>query len=111
MDACPEGWHLPSFQEFEELIVFLGDWQIAGRKMTSTEGWQSDLNGDNASGFNAFPAGWAQLPELKGYATAFWTSHESNNTYAGTYELDAKDQINGSARERWLGLSVRCIKD
>ena len=112
MDACPEGWHLPSAQEIEELINFLGGWATAGKKMKSGNGWNVGFNGDNTSGFNALPAGCAQHPEFKGVYTEFWAIDEIQ-TYdmAFTYQLNAGDEILETSLDQYLGISVRCIKD
>ncbi|MGM9985270.1 MAG: fibrobacter succinogenes major paralogous domain-containing protein, partial [Fibrobacter intestinalis] len=39
MQACPEGWHLPSEAEWETLITAVGGEDVAGLKLKSTSGW------------------------------------------------------------------------
>jgi uncharacterized protein (TIGR02145 family) len=36
---APEGWHIPSEDEWEALTDFLGGETVAGKKMKSTKGW------------------------------------------------------------------------
>ncbi len=36
INASPEGWHLPSGEEWETLADYLGGWEVAGNKMKST---------------------------------------------------------------------------
>ena len=56
MKACPEGWHIPSVNEWKELITTLGGGDIAGGKMKSTEKWRTpNVGADNSSGFSAIP--------------------------------------------------------
>jgi uncharacterized protein (TIGR02145 family) len=52
---APEGWHIPSSDEWDEMIDFLGGKKQAGGKLKSKE-WE----GDNSSGFNAQPGGVRQ---------------------------------------------------
>ncbi|MEX2594051.1 MAG: FISUMP domain-containing protein [Anditalea sp.] len=37
--ACPKGWHLPSNEEWSELVNNLGGWGIAGHHFKSNTGW------------------------------------------------------------------------
>ncbi len=56
---CPDGWHVPSADEWEELEEFLGA-DVAGLKMkeTGTQHWTSTSpEVTNESGFTALPAG------------------------------------------------------
>ena len=53
----PEGWHIPSYSEWRELIEYLGE-DSAGTKMKSTSGWFENGNGTNSSGFGALGAGY-----------------------------------------------------
>lgn len=56
--ACPEGWHLPSDNEFKSLIAAVGGKEKANIMLKSTTGWKrEDLNGIDAYGFSALPAG------------------------------------------------------
>ena len=59
-DVCPDGWHLPSDTEWEELIDYLGGAYFAGGKMkeAGTTHWISPNTGaTNESGFTALPGG------------------------------------------------------
>jgi uncharacterized protein (TIGR02145 family) len=75
---CPDGWHLPSYEEFEKLIKSAGDKRIAGRKLKSTTGWFSEGNGTDALGFAALPAGVSTSSKLAieapGLSANFWSS-------------------------------------
>lgn len=58
---CPDGWHVPSEDEWNELIDFVGGPEIAGGvlKETGTENWTPPNTGaSNTAGFNALPTGY-----------------------------------------------------
>jgi len=59
---CPDGWHVPNRDEWEELIEYLGGEQVAGGvlKETGTENWTPPNTGaSNTAGFTALPTGYA----------------------------------------------------
>ena len=54
---CPEGWHIPSYAEWEVLFTFAGGYSAAGTKLKAASGWNSNGNGTNDYGFSALPGG------------------------------------------------------
>jgi uncharacterized protein (TIGR02145 family) len=78
--VCPDGWHLPSKAEWQQLGTYLGGLTIAGGKMKETGilHWVAPNAGaTNEIGFTALPAGiWAFWDEFqwKGDHCAFSTS-------------------------------------
>jgi uncharacterized protein (TIGR02145 family) len=56
-NVCPNGWHVPSDNEWDLLINLFGGKDIAAKKLKNSLGWKNDGNGNNFSGFSAFPAG------------------------------------------------------
>ena len=55
---CPEGWHLPSNEEWETLFTAVGGMSVAGTKLKSMSGWSKSGNGTDEFGFKALPAGF-----------------------------------------------------
>ncbi|NLZ15039.1 MAG: hypothetical protein GXY29_12760 [Thermotogaceae bacterium] len=56
--ACPEGWHLPTMAEWNELFALYGGLDIAGGHLKTVDFWKAPNTGaDNLSGFSALPAG------------------------------------------------------
>lgn len=115
---CPDGWHLPSDDEWTVLTNFLGN--NAGYKMKSTSGWKSGGDGDNSSRLNVLPSGYLSHQGMYGYfnylgsGTYFWSSTANWSAY---YVWDRSLSYNsdlvtrGSYQFSSSGLSVRCIKD
>jgi len=57
---CPSGWHVPTNEEFTELVNYLGTASVAGGKLKESgfSHWNSPNTGaNNEVGFNAFAGG------------------------------------------------------
>ncbi|MCL6261730.1 fibrobacter succinogenes major paralogous domain-containing protein [Aquiflexum sp. TKW24L] len=55
---CPEGWGIPTFQDFTNMANELGGLSVAGKKLKSRSTWKESIfNSTNESGFNAKPGG------------------------------------------------------
>ena len=113
--VCPPDWHLPSQAEWETLFTAAGGRSIAGRTLKSQSGWYNNGNGTDAFGFSALPAGYRNSagyidPDSK-YAT-FWSStvDDSYDAYA-MYLHSGVDSVSLGDNYKYLGYSVRCVKD
>ncbi|WP_179353072.1 FISUMP domain-containing protein [Winogradskyella vidalii] len=112
--ACPDGTHLPSSFEWEELVTNLGGSDIAGGKMKSTTLWSSPNTGaTNESGFSALPGGsWTTYPPPSGsYGNSpglgyWWTSDQNNVVLSATDENVATASPNTEFK-----FSCRCLLD
>ncbi len=115
---APEGWHVPSDEEWDKLTSFLfvrkGD--NINDKLKSCSGWMKNMNGSNTSGFNALPGGCRKMCgsfDNEGEYAKWWTSSTSFNDTAvgkGTGEKRDKFTFNYYSLKH-EGLSVRCVKD
>ncbi|MCL1955932.1 MAG: PEGA domain-containing protein [Fibromonadales bacterium] len=117
-DACPEGWHLPSNIEWQELVDFAR--QLAGRKLKSRNGWSNNGNGTDAYGFSALPGGYGGSDGTIsgfGYAGnygAWWSSSELNSFKAYNWFIrydDDNAKPNPYNSDKNNLLSVRCLQD
>ena len=105
---CPNGWHLPSYKEWDTLFETVGR-DTSAKALKSKVGWNYGEPGIDAVGFSAIPT-WCGKESCSIY---FWTtsqdvfSDEARSAYVSTvYEsssfvFDFKKTF----------LSVRCIKD
>lgn len=93
--VCPEGWHLPTKEEFEILMSNVGGIETAGKMLKSKQGWEpyehefehalQDGNGIDKYGFNALPAGSGGTSGNffdAGKNTLFWGATERGEYYA-----------------------------
>ncbi|MCX6270438.1 MAG: carboxypeptidase regulatory-like domain-containing protein [Bacteroidetes bacterium] len=115
---CPEGWHIPSFNEWENLVVNFGGVDHCGGHMKTTglTYWMAPNSGaTNASGFSARGAGiresYGPFSYLKGY-----TYLASSNNGGDGYCFDMVLTTSGPDLfyydiDRTYGTSVRCLKD
>ena len=128
---CPIGWHVPSDEEWTELIDFLdpvsvdpnvigSQSSVSGGKMraTGTEHW-GQTGGDitNASGFTGLPAGWrsssGNFQEI-GIWTYLWARNAviAETDKAWFRDIDYYDAgIDRGKGFKLNGFSVRCVKD
>ena len=121
--ACPDGWHLPSQAEFEQLIDFVGGTSTGGCALKSANSayWETSNNpGTNSSGFSARGAGKRSASggvyDNLRINTAFWsTTEDGGNSFLANhmnlmYQY-CMVQINSLLGEKDTGYSVRCVKD
>ena len=115
--ACPEGWHLPSYAEWMNLINYLGGKNVAGDKLkeAGTSHWNSPNTGaTNESGFTALPSGYCNSKGIVavGYSCLWWSATKNDATYIRSFCLLYNESV--ASREdlnKIAGISVRCIKD
>ena len=116
---APEGWKIPSDEEWSRLADFLGGESVAGTKMKSTDFWADyegkSGNGTNESGFSALPGGGRNGDGTFGAIGkyGYWWSSTENFTFNAWYrDLDYLVGLVGrSTSYKEFGFSVRCLRD
>ena len=117
---CPDGWHLPSNSEWEQLENFLGSEKAASKLAGSASLWFSNYGPclmltDSqfaSSGFNAVPSGvYYTQYYVFGQEVAFWsaTKYDETNVYTRYFYATRTDLVT-SDNEPVNGYSVRCVK-
>lgn len=108
----PEGWHVPTTEEWNTLMNAVGGKSIAGTKLKSITGWDSG-NGDDSYGFNAFPSGGGYDGSFGylGSRASFWTSIECNSRDAYSRALDTGTPLYSASYSKISGYSVRLVKN
>lgn len=127
---APDGWKIPSEEDWLQLADYLGGFSIAGNKMKFTDHWifikssssgnsqTYNPNGSNESGFSGLPGGyrdWGGWDFSIGYIGVWWSKAESDTLDSWGVLLDSRDNFlgilkPGSGSNRW-GFSVRCIRE
>ena len=130
-NICPTGWHVPSDTEWTTLTDYLtvngygygGSGSDIAKSMATTSGWTSngtvgnvgnDQSSNNASGFSALPGGfrYSAFEGIGGYV--YWrSSTQSNTSYAWYRHVDNNysDVYSSEFFAKWVGMSVRCLRD
>lgn len=117
---APEGWHVPTKNEWTTLIDCLGGSAVAGVKLkeTGTLHWLSPNKAtNNISGFTGLPGGWrVDFGEYGniGVGGFWWSSSQYgiSNPNAYAISLHYNDDIASTyASNKHYGFSVRCVKD
>ena len=118
--VCPDGWHLPSLEEWDALFEFVGGDFVAGAKLRSINGWSySKVDGSDTYGFRALPGGHRRgsiaweldvdaytFTDMSG--ALFWVSSEISKT-GGWLVIVYEEKIARATggKDQWL--TVRCI--
>lgn len=119
-DVCPSGWHLPSIDEWIQLITYLGGWEVAGGKLKSLEHWGSrNVGATNETGFNAIPGGVRAPTNFFAKDSGVWWSSTEYGLYSGKYYHVYTVNLGGHHKsvssnfidEKDHAISVRCLKD
>lgn len=115
---APNGWHVPTDDEWTILTNYLGGLDIAGGKLkeTGTTHWVSPNTGaTNESGFTALPGGNRNYNGTFlniGYNGTWWSATEYNATSVWNRYMNHDDSIvNRDHYYKKLGFSVRLVKD
>jgi uncharacterized protein (TIGR02145 family) len=115
---APEGWHVASEEEWEELESNLLDInkENINKQIKSKTGWDSKLGGSNSSGFNALPGGQRKVCgafDFMGQDAQWWTStgdDDYGSIAKGVGELQ-DDYMKTYYSAKHEGMYVRCVKD
>jgi len=130
-NVAPEGWHVPTDEDWKQLEIFLGmsetavdEWDYRGTneggklKEEDTLHWDAPNTGaTNESGFRALPSGFRWLGTDwafggMGNTARFWTSTEFS-----TIDLWDRSLVSNSGgisrrpKNKIEGYSIRCVKD
>jgi len=130
-NLAPEGWHVPTDEEWKHLEMFLGmsqaeadafSWRGTDEggklKETGTTHWISPNEGaTNESGFSALPGGYrynrGRFGSI-GIGAFFWSSTEFDSKGAWLrnlrYDSPQIDRA-GNGSYKYYGFSVRCVRD
>ncbi|MEI6455736.1 MAG: fibrobacter succinogenes major paralogous domain-containing protein [bacterium] len=120
---CPEGWHVPSVNDWNSLALFLGGENVAGGKMKTTgtieQGngfwYEPNTGATNSSGFNGLPGGYrinyGNYYSI-GNVAYFWSSSDTTLVNSWNFVLDANNEnLIRHYNFQTNGFSVRCIRD
>jgi len=117
-NIAPEGWHVPTNNEWETLVDYLGGYDVAGGKLkeTGTTHWDSPNTGaTNQVNFTGLPNGNRFYGDGKfhglGGSGTFWSSTGYNSGNAWSWMLiDNLSGIYNNSPAKNHGKSVRLVR-
>ncbi|MGD0340859.1 MAG: fibrobacter succinogenes major paralogous domain-containing protein, partial [Bacteroidales bacterium] len=125
-NVCPAGWHVPLGLDLEQLITFLGGFDVAGDKMRETgithwADYSNQNDATNDSGFTGLPGGMrdpgGSFLNLGHVGLGYWwfVFDPGNLGIANGFSLSPFNnsvtiEPSGNNTQKF-GLSVRCVKD
>jgi uncharacterized protein (TIGR02145 family) len=132
LTACPNGWHLPTVNEWDKLAQYISDqkgpyskhvsedgncnWYEVGKHLKATNGWNNNGNGTDDFGFSGLPGGdytsydFCRLGDYGSWWFATATEYLSWAAFYGCMAFDS-DGFVWVYEKKEFGYSVRCIKD
>jgi len=134
--ACPKGWHLPTDEEWDQLVNYLKENGYSYNGVIGNDGIAKSLATDygwciadnlgavgnpdftdyrNKTGFSALPAGvrnpFGEFNSLES-STTWWKATDDTNISVCIRNIDcAGTKVYRSYQAKWCGFSVRCIRD
>jgi len=128
--VCPPSWHLPRIKEWLILNDFVGDEEIAGKKLKAKNGWadgckytettnrgavvERNVCGTDEFGFLALPGGYGNSNGSFAVGEyGFWWSSSMDNSgepYGTRMQYDSEQLFYITNFKSFL-YSVRCLKD
>jgi len=123
---CPSGWHLPSNDEWDDLIINVNPscpkvtrprattCSNGSTLLKATWGWENRRNGkDDRYGFSALPCGYSYgYGDFGGEGRGeYWSANARDDIFAYSREINWSDVISDIKSKTGNFYSVRCLKD
>jgi len=114
--VCPEGWHVPSKDEWTTLTNFVGENPGEKLKETGTSLWQDPNVATNTTAFSVRPAGYRHaangfsLGASVNILSTTITEGSTVNVVTKKFENSATTANNYNFNKKY-GATIRCLKD
>ena len=111
--VCPEGWRIPSIDEWTEMIESIGSMnsELTSRRLRDSEYWTFGGAGTDDCAFSVHPAG-AYTGDVRGlsyfgFDAIFWTSTVDSLGQIKTIKISNDILVFNNLPK----MSIRCVKD
>ena len=129
--VCPNGWHVPSAAEWDQMLSYVSSQSqyLCGststyitKALASNEGWTSNsgscvpgnnMSTNNSTGFSAMPAGgYYGSYNFFGTISLFWNCTEMDSEHAsGRYIQYNHPEISYDNSWKYNAFAIRCVKN
>ena len=119
--VCPAGWHIPSAEEWNTLIEFVGGSKFGGRDLKAVGSWEGKRQATDKYNFSVIPVrayvtkpnGGSDSFENYGYQANFVSStvHENKIYSYGMTMFYTDDVVEVDRMLNSNAISVRCLKN
>ncbi len=125
-NIAPIGWRVPTESDWDELISFIGNKDIAGYKLKSETGWEFTVmnpdsneneifyfNGTNEYGFNGIPTGFKHMNGLfaSDLLAAYFLPESIDDDLAKYIFLFHGNELGKGGMWKKDGFPIRLIKE
>ncbi|MCL2100387.1 MAG: hypothetical protein FWH22_01585 [Fibromonadales bacterium] len=120
--VCPQGWHLPSDNEWNVMTAAAGGTGTGGRIgagtiLKATSGWNTGsgyIEGKDNHGFSALPGGTRFSGSFSGVGNSgsWWSATQSDVSFAWRRSMGYNDSdVDRFSHDKSNLFSVRCVRD
>jgi len=115
---CPDGWHIPSDEDWDKLLSYVGGSPTAGRYLKAAKGWDSydgkPGNGEDKYGFSALPGGYLDdyFDKFKdvGVLGIWWSTSERSGMASTQNMISGIEPVMSLLSRKSELNSVRCLQ-
>jgi uncharacterized protein (TIGR02145 family) len=128
LNICPTGWHVPTDSDWNKLVKFIHSGAdttgtvtqstTAGTLMKKNDALWTTNTGTNTSGFSGLPGGYRNNFGSFGNISSsafFWSATAYAPNFAWLRSLSSSsgdvNRLNSAVTSKFVGASVRCLKD
>ena len=115
--VCPEGWHIPSRGEWEQLIETVGGEDVAANALIAADDFSSDEYGFNAYSAGGYAYGFGFQGTAGSSSATYWTSTPyemalTGGTFLKTTRIRIdSDMVDFQVNDLGYSFAVRCVMD
>ena len=112
LDACPNGWRLPTKDEWEELVDIAQGVANASNRLRASYSWDDSSEVNNSIGFSALAGGYlnSNFDFAQITSQAYWWSSTRTDDSVYYFNLSKDLALVSATKNEYVGYSVRCVE-
>ena len=115
--VCPEGWHLPSLEDWDVMLDAVGGAGVANPKLISSYGWKEQMSVSDPYCFTVLPGGfydstgYRNLEIGASYWTTTWDDTFEESPVRNIYFDNHRDYVYEGGATAVHMMYIRCLRD